>query len=82
MRSFATEGVRVIRTPVRAPRANAFAERWVGTLRRECLYWMLVRGRRHQVAVLHEYLAHHNAHRRHRSLGPCPPIRERQDGKW
>jgi hypothetical protein len=70
---FATEGVRVIRTPVRAPRANPFAERWVDTLRRECLDWILVRGRRHLVSVLHECLARYNAHRRHRSLCLCPP---------
>jgi putative transposase len=51
-----SEGLRVIRTPVRAPRANAFAERLVGTIRRECLDWILVLGRRHLEAVLREYL--------------------------
>ena len=65
---FHSEGLRVIRTPVRAPRASAYAERWVGTLRRECLDWVLVLGRRHAQAVLNEYLAHYNAHRPHRSL--------------
>jgi transposase InsO family protein len=49
---FRSEGVRIIQTPVRAPRANAFAERWVRTVRTECLDWMLVLGRRHLERVL------------------------------
>src|SRR5262249_49344177 len=49
---FRSEGMRVVRTPVRAPRANAHAERWVGTLRRECLDWLLIVGRRHLEWVL------------------------------
>ena len=53
---FGSEGLRVVKTPVRASRANAFAERWVGTLRRECLDWLLVVGRRHLEAVLREYM--------------------------
>ena len=59
--AFRSEGIRVIRTPVRAPRANAYAERWVGTLRRECLDWILILGRRHLEAVVREYLVHYNA---------------------
>ena len=55
------EGVRVIRTPVRAPRANAVAERWVRTVRSECLDDLLVVGRRHLERILREYLAHYNA---------------------
>ena len=70
---FRTEGFRVIRTPVRAPRANAHAERWVGTLRRECLDWTLVLGCRYLEAVLREYVAHYNAHRPHRALDLRPP---------
>jgi len=73
---FRSEGLRVIRTPVRAPQANAYAERWVGTLRRECLDWILIIGRRHLESVLREYVAHYNEHRPHRGLdlrAPDPP---------
>lgn len=70
---FRSEGLRVIKTPVRAPRANAICERWVGTLRRECLDWILVFRRRQLEAVLQEYIRHYNAHRLHRSLGLRPP---------
>lgn len=59
---FRSENIRVIRTPVRAPRANAYAERCVGTLRRECLDWILILGRRHLESVVQEYLVHYNAH--------------------
>jgi putative transposase len=71
---FAAAGIGVLRTPVRAPRANAYAERWVGTVRRECLDRMLVVGRRHLVSVLGEYADHYNAHRPHRVLGQVPPL--------
>ncbi len=70
---FAGAGIRVLRSPVRAPRANAFAERWIGTLRRECLDRLLIVGRRHLRAVLAEYLEHYNSHRPHRSLNQRPP---------
>jgi transposase InsO family protein len=53
---------------VRSPRANAFAERFVGTARRECLDRILILGRRHLEQVLTEYIAHYNEHRPHRSL--------------
>ena len=65
---FRAENVRVVRTPVRAPRANAVAERWVGTVRRECLDWLLIRGQRHLEQVLREYVGHYNAARPHRTL--------------
>jgi len=66
-------GAQVIRTPVRAPNANAFAERWVGTVRRECLDHLLIVGPRHLARVLDAYVVHYNAHRPHRSLGLLPP---------
>jgi putative transposase len=65
---FGTQGIRIIKTPVRAPRANAFAERLVGTVRRECLDRLLIVGRRHLEHVLAEYFAHYNRHRPHRAL--------------
>jgi putative transposase len=67
---FASAGIRIIRTPVRA---NAIAERFIGTLRRECLDHLLITGPRHLAAVLREYLQHYNAHRPHRSLDQRSP---------
>lgn len=72
------EGVRVIRTPVRSPRANAVAERWVRTVRSECLDDLLVVGRRHLERILREYLAHYNTERPHRALAPAAPAGESQ----
>ena len=63
-----SEGVRIIKTPVRAPRANAYAERWVRTVRAECLDWKLVLGRRHLDRVLRTYEVHYNYARPHRGL--------------
>jgi putative transposase len=71
---FASEGVQIVRTPVRAPQANAYAERWVGTVRRELLDRMLIMGRRHLEEVLGQYVQHYNGHRPHRSLGQAPPL--------
>jgi len=67
------EDITAIRTPIRAPQANADAERWIGTLRRECLDWILIFGRRHLEAVLGTYVTHDNPHRPHRSLELRPP---------
>jgi transposase InsO family protein len=72
---FTSEGISVLRTPVRAPRANAIAERWVGTVRRELLDRILIVNRRHLTAVLTEYVAHFNHHRPHRALNQAAPLR-------
>jgi putative transposase len=71
---FAAEGLEVLRTPVRAPRANAYAERWVGTVRRELLDRMLIFGGGQLRSVLAEYADHYNGHRPHRALGQAPPL--------
>jgi putative transposase len=71
---FRAEGARVIRTPVRAPRANAYAERWVRTVRAECLDHMLILSRGHLDRVLVEYVEHYNRARPHRSLGLTTPL--------
>jgi transposase InsO family protein len=70
---FTGADIRIIRTPIRAPRANAIAERFIGTLRRECLDHMLITGPRHLDNVLREYVQHFNTHRPHRSLEQRPP---------
>jgi transposase InsO family protein len=70
---FRTEDVRVIRTPVRAPRANAVAERWVETVRAECLDHILVVSRRHLARVLNDYIRHYNEDRPHRTLELASP---------
>src|SRR4051812_44593300 len=70
---FAGADIRIIRTPVRAPRANAIAERWIGTLRRECLDHLLITGPRHLAVVLQEYIEHYNPPRPHRTLRQLPP---------
>jgi len=70
---FASEGVEIIRTPIRAPRANAIAERFVRTARCECLDWLLILNGRHLERVLRVFADHYNSHRPHRSLNFAPP---------
>jgi len=70
---FRSEGVRVIHTPVRAPQANAYAERFVRTVRTECLDWLLIVGRRHLERTLRTYIQHYNRERPHRGLALQPP---------
>jgi putative transposase len=71
---FASEAMRILRTPVRAPRANAIAERWIGTVRRELLDRILILNRHQLEAVLAEYVAHFNTHRPHRTLNQAAPL--------
>jgi putative transposase len=73
-RIFAAAGIGVLRTPVRAPRANAYAVRWVGTVRRELLDRLLIFGGGQLQAVLAAYVDHYNVHRPHRALGQAPPL--------
>jgi putative transposase len=70
---FAADGIQIIKAPVQAPNANAYAERWVRTVRQECLDWLLIWGRRHLERVLDEYVRHYNDERPHRSLALRPP---------
>jgi transposase InsO family protein len=65
--------VRIIKTPVQAPRANAIAERWISSARRECLDRMLITGERHLRLVLSDYVDHCDTHRPHRTLQQNPP---------
>jgi len=68
-----SEGITIVRTPIRAPNANAYDKRWVGTLRRECLDRILIINRRQLEHVLRVYTAHYNRHRPYRSPSPQPP---------
>jgi putative transposase len=70
---FRSEGITVIETPIRAPQANAYAERLVRTVRAECLDWLLIIGRRRLESVLRIYTAHYNRERPHRGLALLSP---------
>ena len=69
-----TIGARVIKTPVRAPRANAFAERFVRSVRSECLDWLLIGNESHLERVLAEFVDHYNAARPHRGIDLEVPV--------
>jgi len=71
---FRAQGIKVIRTPIAAPKANAHIERQIGSTRRECLDWILILNRRHLERVLAEWFEHYNAARPHRALGLRTPI--------
>jgi transposase InsO family protein len=71
---FRSEGITVIQTPIRAPRANAYAERFVRTVRNECLDWLLIIGRRHLEHTLRVFVEHYNAQRPHRGLQLRTPV--------
>jgi putative transposase len=70
---FTATGMRIITTPVQAPRANAICERWIASARRECTDRILITGRRHLHHVLSEYVDHYDTHRPHRALSQEPP---------
>jgi putative transposase len=65
---FRSEGLRIVRTPIRAPRASAYAERFIGSVRRECLHWLLIINRRQLEHVLRCYVEHYSGHRPHQAL--------------
>ena len=73
---FVGNNVRIVKTPVRSPRADSFAERFVGTLRRECLDHLLIYGEPHLRRILAEYARHYNEHRPHQSREQRPPLHE------
>ena len=77
---FTTIGVRIVKTPVQAPRANSIMERWVGSCRRELLDRTLIWNRRHLMIVLREYEDFYNTHRPHRTLSQAAPLRPLPDG--
>ena len=70
---FAADAIRIVRTPPQAPRANAYAERWVRTARRECLDRTLIHGERHLLTTLSEYVTHYDDHRPHQGRNQLPP---------
>jgi len=71
---FKAVGIETVKIPPRAPRANAYAERWVRTVRVECLDWTLIWNRQHLQHVLTRYLEHYNASRPHRGIGLTVPV--------
>ena len=70
---FRSAGCEIIRTPFRAPQANGVAERFVRTVRSECLDWLLILNEQHLKHVLADFVARYDGHRPHRALGLKPP---------
>ena len=66
-------GLTILKTPIRAPQANAFGERLIGTIRRECLDWVIPMGEEHLRSILREWVTNYNGGRPHASLGPGVP---------
>src|SRR3954471_13968810 len=71
---FVSEGFEIVRTPFRAPKANAVAERWVRSVRHECLDQLIILNQRHLARVLKEYVQYYNSARPHQGLGQQTPI--------
>jgi putative transposase len=71
---FASEGIEIVLTPYRCPKANAFAERWVRTMREECLDRLLIVSEAHLRRVLLEYIEYYNQRRPHQGIGQRTPI--------
>jgi hypothetical protein len=74
-------GLHVLRTPPQSPTANAFCERLVGTMRRECLDFLIPLNEKHLRRLLHEWICHYNSGRPHSSLGPGIPDQERNPAR-
>lgn len=70
---FQGSGIRIVRTPIQTPQANGIAERFVRTVRSECLDWLLVLNASHAERLLKVFIDHYNRHRAHRSLKQMPP---------
>lgn len=71
---FRSEGIEIVRTPFRAPQANAVAERFVRTVRSECLDWLLILNQQHLERILEAFADHYNGHRPHRALSLAPRV--------
>lgn len=81
--AFASEGIETVHTPIRAPRANAYAERWVRSVREECLDRLIILNTAHLKYVLHEYESFFNTARPHQGIGqkiPDPPSESSSSG--
>jgi transposase InsO family protein len=78
---FQAQGSRIVQTPIQVPQANAIAERFVRTVRSECLDWLLIANTRHVERVLTVFVDHYNSHRAHRRLNLEPPNGRRANEK-